>query len=180
MTDRGLTSEQLIGMFYELDLWLAARKADTYRIVVVGGAAIALQWNPSRLTNDVDAISEGFTDELREGIAAVAAKQGDVRADWLNDARKISALSPQTDTSPTPVYEGTNLVVYGASARYVMAMKAISGRPVDLGDLPVLVSAADFDSLDEALEWIDHAYPLQQPPVPARYALEQTWADLYG
>ena len=138
-----------------------------------------LQWNPSRLTNDVDAVSEGFTDELREGIAAVAAKRGHVRADWLNDASKISTLSPQADASPTLIYEGTNLTIYGAGARYVMAMKAISGRPVDLADLPVLVRAADFDTLDEALEWIDRAYPLRPTPVSARYALEQIWADLH-
>ena len=61
----------------------------------------------------------------------------------------------------------------------MMAMKAISGRPVDLADLPVLVRAADFDTLDEALEWIDRAYPLRSTPVSARYALEQIWADLH-
>ena len=180
MSERGLTREQLIGLFEELDLWLAARQAAHYQILVVGGAAIALQWNPSRLTNDVDAVSEGFTDELREGIAAVAAKRGHVRADWLNDASKMSTLSPQADASPTPIYEGTNLTIYGAGARYVMAMKAISGRPVDLADLPVLVRAADFDTLDEALEWIDRAYPLRSTPVSGtRYALEQIWADLH-
>lgn len=178
MSERGLTREQLIGLFEELDLWLAARKAAHYQMLVVGGAAIALQWNPSRLTNDVDAISEGFTDELREGITAVAATQN-VRPDWLNDASKISTLSPQADASPTPIYEGTNLTIYGAGTRYVMAMKAISGRPVDLADLPVLVRAADFDTLDEALEWIDRAYPLRPTPVSARYALEQIWADLH-
>ena len=106
MSERGLTREQLIGLFEELDLWLAARQAAHYQILVVGGAAIALQWNPSRLTNDVDAVSEGFTDELREGIAAVAAKRGHVRADWLNDASKMSTLSPRPTLPPPPYTKG--------------------------------------------------------------------------
>ena len=143
-----------------------------------GGAAVSLQWDPRRLTNDVDVVSDGLPSDLWKGAAAVAAGQKGVRVDWLNDAAKIGALSRQVDAEPTLVYEGTNLMVYGAGARYVMAMKLVAGREIDLKDLPTLLKAAEFESLDEALEWVTRAHSHRLIPVAAQYILEEAWDDL--
>jgi len=67
--------------------------AQPFDLLAVGGAAIALQWDPGRVTDDVDVISDLLPADLWEGAAAVAASRDDVRADWLNDAAKIGALS---------------------------------------------------------------------------------------
>lgn len=150
-----------------------------YHILVVGGAAIAMQWDHARMTNDVDVVSDDLASELREGVAAVAAKQRGVRTDWLNDAAKIGSLSPQVDPDPCLIYKGTKLMVYGASARYVMAMKLVAHRPIDLEDLPILLREADFESLEEALEWVARAHSHRPIPVAAQYLLEELWADLY-
>lgn len=149
----GLTPDQLLELFGALDSWLVRRMGELaapLELLVVGGAAIAMQWDRGRLTNDVDVVSNRLPRDLWEGAAEVAAGQEGVRPDWLNDAAKIGALSARVDAEPTLVYEGTNLLVYGASARYVMAMKLVAGREIDLKDLPTLLRAAEFESLDEA------------------------------
>lgn len=176
----GLTPAQLSDLFNALDRWLVSEMGELpepFNLLVVGGAAVSLQWDPRRLTNDVDVVSDGLPGELWKGAAVVAAGQEGIREDWLNDAAKIGALSHRVDSGPTLVYEGTNLQVYGASARYVMAMKLVAGREVDLEDLPTLLRAAKFESLDEALEWVTRAHSHRLIPVAAQYILEEAWDE---
>lgn len=144
-------------------------------LLVVGGAAVSLQWNPRRLTRDVDVVSEGLPASLWRTAARVAEEQEGVQTDWLNDAAKIGALSPLADADPTLIYEGRNIRVHGAGARYVMAMKLVAGREIDLSDLPTLLGAADFESLDEALDWVARAHAHRLIPVGAQYILEEAW-----
>ena len=49
---------------------------------------------------------------------------------------------------------------------------------MDLDDLPTLLRAAQFESLDEALEWVTRAHSHRLIPVAAQYILEEAWADL--
>ena len=179
--DKGLTPVELCGLIGALDQWLVqelGEMAQPLDLLAVGGAAIALQWDPGRVTDDVDVISDLLPADLWEGAAAVAASREDVRADWLNDAAKIGVLSPQVDAEPALIYDGRNIRVYGASARYVMAMKAVAGRPTDLEDLPGLVEEGRFGSLDEALEWVARAHSHHQVPVAAQYIIESVWAEI--
>ena len=178
-SEEGLTPDQLLGLFGALDRWLVREMGELaapFELLVVGGAAISMQWDPVRVTNDVDVVSDRLPGDLWQGVAEVAAGQQGVRPDWLNDSAKIGALSPQMDAGPTLVFEGTNLLVYGASARYVMAMKLVAGREVDLKDLPTLLRAAEFESVDEALEWVARAHSQRLIPVAAQYILEEAWA----
>ncbi len=178
--DEGLTPAQIYGLMGALDLWLISEMgelAEPCDLLVVGGAAVSLQWNPARLTNDIDVISDMLPGGLWEGAAAVAGAQEGVRLDWLNDAAKIGALSHEVDARPTLLYEGRTLRVYGAGARYVLAMKLVAGREVDLGDLPTLLEAAAFESLDDALEWTARAHSHRQVPVAAQYILEDAWEE---
>ena len=72
-------------------------------MLAVGGAAISLQWNPGRLTNDVDVVSEGLPPELWAAVARVAADREDVQPDWLNAAARIGTLSERVAVDPIPV-----------------------------------------------------------------------------
>ena len=178
--DEGLTPAQLYGLLGALDGWLVSELGEMpepFDLLVVGGAAVSLQWDPARLTNDVDVISDMLPPVLWEGAASVAVHQKGVRTDWLNDAAKIGALSTEVDARPTLMYEGRTLRVYGAGARYVLAMKLVAGRAVDLGDMPTLLDAAEFESLDDALSWTARAHPHRQIPVAAQYILEEAWEE---
>ena len=63
--------QDLRSLFSEIDAELSAGGSKTvYRVVIVGGAAVALVV-PGRLTGDVDVVSEGMPDELRRAAASV-------------------------------------------------------------------------------------------------------------
>ena len=146
-------------------------------MLVVGGAAISMQWDPGRLTRDVDVVSEGLPPKLWQVVADVAEGQDRVASDWLNAAARIGALAPDFDPEPTLLYRGQNLHVYGASARYVLAMKAVAGRPVDIKDMPALLTACEFKSFDELLETVTQAHSHHQVPVATQYILREAWDD---
>lgn len=113
----------MLGFFDELDSELASECLDTpYHIVIVEGAAIALQL-PGRMTGDVDVVSEGMPPALRRVVERVAAPNG-LRPDWINSAAKLKtvAIAPE----PKPVFTGTNLVVEAAGPRYLLAMKLVA------------------------------------------------------
>ena len=129
----GLTPDQFQRLFGALDQWLVRRMGELeapLELLVVGGAAISMQWDPGRVTSDVDLVSDRLPGDLWEGAAEVAAGQEGVRPDWLNDAAKIGALSPRVDCRTHPrIRRERTCWFMGPSARYVMAMKLVAGRP---------------------------------------------------
>ncbi len=70
----------------------------------------------SRLTGDIDIISEGMNAELRSVCAAVAEKHG-LASDWLNDGAKGFAVA--IDLEPQRLFTGQCLVVDSAGPRYI-------------------------------------------------------------
>ena len=89
--DEGLTPAQLYGLMGALDQWLVSevgKMPTSFELLVVGGAAVSLQWDPARLTNDVDVISDRLPRALWEGAASVATSQKGVRTDWLGYAKR--------------------------------------------------------------------------------------------
>lgn len=71
-SDTGLNAELLLELFAEVDAELEEH-GGPLSILIVGGAAIALQWG-GRWTNDVDVVSEGLTSELRAAVARVGSR----------------------------------------------------------------------------------------------------------
>ena len=80
-----------------------------------------MQWDPGRYTKDVDVVFPGPTPMLWKVVADVAEGREGVDRDWLNAAAQLMVPVPDFDPEPTLVYEGQNIHVYGASARYVLA-----------------------------------------------------------
>ena len=168
-------SEQLWDLFVALDSKLAAQPRPL-GLLVVGGAAIALLWNPSRLTRDVDVV-ERIPGVVEQAAAAVAAETEGLSLRWLNDAAMVARPTGLVDQDPTVVYPGVNLTVSVAAARYVLAMKVFAGRVVDRGDLPVLFAAACVASLDEVIDLHREAYPGVSLHASARRTVEQAWTE---
>ena len=147
-------------------------------VVVVGGAAIAMQWNPGRATYDVDVVSEGIP-AVFWGVVADVGRVEDLDAEWLNAAARVKAPTGPTPGEPTAIYLGSHLRVYGASPHYVLAMKLLTGRGVDLEDVPILLDVVQPTSRDELYDLVERAYPTAQIPASARYIIEQSW-DAYA
>ena len=56
-------------------------------------------------------------------------------------------------------------------------MKLVSGRGVDVGDMPALLEAARPESRDELYDLVERAYPNRPIPASTRYIIEEVWAD---
>ena len=172
-----LTAKRIDDLFAAVDSGLGgARLAAPVKIVVVGGAAVAMQWNPRRTTYDVDIVSEGIPEQFWRVVATVG-REAELDEDWLNAAARVKAPTGPTPGGPTEIYRGPNLRVYGAGAHFVLAMKLLSGREVDRGDMPALLDATRPESPDELYELVEQAYPHAQIPASTRYIIETVWAD---
>ena len=120
-----LTVERIGELLPALDARLGGMVVPV-ELLVVGGAAVAMQWNPRRSTYDVDVVNVGIPQMLWDAVAAVA-EAGGLGVHWLNDAAKVAVPTGTVPGSPSLLYQGSNLAVYGASVHMVMAMKLRSG-----------------------------------------------------
>ena len=142
----------------------------------MGGAAIALLWNPRRTTYDVDVVSEGVPSVFWD-VVAVVGREERLEDGWLNAAARVRAPTGTTPGEPSVVYLGSNLRVYGASAHYVLAMKLLAGRETDRKDTPDLLEAVQPQSRDALYDLVEQAYPTAQIPASTGYIIDQVWDD---
>jgi len=159
---RMLSDKELRQLLSDLDAEISARGIfpEKYQLSMfaVGGAVLALEWG-HRMTHDLDIISEGLTVELRRLIADVG-KRYYVRADWLNDGAKAKMPDVRSfGTKPKVLFEGENIIIYGAEVELIIAMKLVSGREVDLEDILFLLQKTSIKTCDELLDLIQKAYP---------------------
>ena len=170
-----LTPSHLTHLFAALDYKLSPRDVPI-DLLVVGGAAIALQWNPDRLTRDVD-VTDPLPDDVVAAVAAVAADMEGLSTYWLNNGAMVTRPPGAIPRDPTVVYAGSTLTVSTAGAPYVLALKVTAGRAADRADLPVLFDAAGITSLDAVYALQRAAYPGVPLHHAARWRAEQAWTD---
>ena len=163
--------ERLLALLAEVDAELAHDAAgEPIHLVIIGGAAMSMLMDV-RCTGDVDVVSETITSELRDATRRVAQRHG-LRPDWINDAAKLKAVNVAVE--PERVYRGERLVVDSAGRRYILAMKLLSARPVDLADCVHLVRDLNLASEQQLLDLMETAMPSPlRPTVTMQYfALE--------
>ena len=171
----GFDASRIQDLLRALDAKLAAAgaRADIY---LVGGAAIALSFDDTRATRDLDAVFVP-TEAVRQAVAAVAQDE-DLLADWLNDAVK-GFVPPGVDQAQRVVFESEHLRVCTASAEHLLAMKVAASRVErDRADLELLVHQLGLTSSDQALEvartCLGPGYPI--PPL-AMYLLDEIFEN---
>ncbi len=160
--------ERLFRLLNE-ELTTASVKGEVY---LVGGAVMCLAFEARESTRDVD----GFfvpTKKVREAAARVALASG-IDERWLNDGVK-GYLSERGSFS---LYlELSNLSIFCADARYLLAMKSLAMRIgeefQDLDDIRYLLRHLDIRSYDDALAILSNYYPLDRFPQKTLYALEE-------
>ena len=167
----GLDAAGITRLLGALDEQLAER-GTTADVYLVGGAAIALGFDATRTTRDLDAVFVP-TSEVRAAAAAVAVAYG-LTEDWLNDAVK-GFVPPGTDAHQLVVFESPHLRVAVAGAEHLLAMKVAAARvEQDRDDLTLLVQALGITSADQALAvaraCLGPGYPI---PPRAMYLLEE-------
>jgi hypothetical protein len=141
---------EILALFAELDGVMQERNVQG-SILVVGGAAIALQTTGHRVTRDIDALFEDSADFIK-CIQIMARKHG-FENNWLNNTVKSMTVYFRNDESPKTVYAGKNLTAEISSPEYVIALKVIAGRPQDISDIVMLSKefSLDIDDIRNAV-----------------------------
>lgn len=131
-----LSREEIVELLDELAARLGAADVAA-RIYVVGGAAIALDWDTRRSTRDIDAVLRPAL-TVRD-VAAQMGKERHLPADWLSDA--VAHWVPaESRTAPARVHLRRGAVeIVTAPATHLLAMKMAAFRATDMSDLRLLV-----------------------------------------
>ena len=144
--------------FEDLAEHLAAREVRGH-IYVVGGAAMVMAHRRSKSTLDVDALTIDPREAILEAAEEVAREHG-LDRDWLNDeVRRFEVLPYRPDETPEVLFDSPYLVVTGASARHMLAMKVRTGRARDERDIKLLLRQLGVTTMREVREIHGAVYP---------------------
>jgi hypothetical protein len=152
MSTTGFDRNRIIELLTELGRRLSA-KGVAGRLYIVGGAAMALEFDTRRSTRDIDAVLHPPT-TLADEAASMAAELG-LPPGWLSDS--ASPFIPLPDLDPVPLdVEGLQVAV--SSPANLLAMKMAAGRPQDLTDLVVLFRHLKIRSPEQAVDLAERMY----------------------
>ena len=169
---RKFTKAEMLGFFAEVDAGLPP--GEPIRIVVIGGAAVSF-FAPSRVTDDVDVISEGMPQVLTDVAAQVARRHG-IRRRWINDAARV--VQPTVEWDLGEVYVGERLEVWRTGPQYLLATKLLAGRPVDVEDAVPLAVAAGITTEEAMEDLVTKAYPSRLLTPALQYRIAQVAAEV--
>ena len=126
---------------------------------VVGGAVMVMAHRRSKSTLDVDALAIDSREAGLEAGKGVAREQR-LAPDWLIDeVRRIGVLPYRQDKTHEVLFDPPYLVVTGASARYMLAMKIRTRRASDERDIKLLMRQLGVTTMREVREIRSSVYP---------------------
>ncbi len=132
---------------------------------MVGGAAMALAYDATRVTRDVDArfLPHGIVIEEARNVADDLG----LPYWWLNEQASVY-ISGKDDPGKRRVFDHPGLRVMTASPAHIFAMKALASRTRDIDDLRLLAEIVPVETASQALQICADFYP--DEPVPERSA----------
>lgn len=133
-----------------------ARRGVVADVFIVGGAAMAMAYDATRVTRDVDAMFVPHGVVVEES-RAVAEELG-LPQWWLNEQASVY-LSGRDDPGKKRVFDHPGLRVMVASPHHIFAMKALAARIRDVDDLRSLAPLAGVSSVEDALQLCRDFYP---------------------
>ena len=158
-----LDRDALIGLLDDLAGRLRRRRVRAH-VYVMGGAAMTLAFARERSTHDIDARIDSAHAAVTEAVREIA-RERQLPGSWLNE-QATSFLPRRPDTAAPTLYDSPNLVVTGASPRYLLAMKLRSARGHDEKDVATLIRHLGINTAAEAVDVHDHLFP--DTPMTAR------------
>ena len=151
-----LNVDRVSVLLAELGERLAGRGIEG-EIYVVGGAAMMLAYDRTRLTRDIDAVGVP-QEEIDSEVRAMAKDHKDLGPDWLN-ARVLPMLPRGVDSGRLQVLGGPGLTVNVASPKWLLAMKARAARGRrDLDDVWVLCQVLGLRTTAEVWQICDEVW----------------------
>lgn len=141
----------------EVDAVLAATtpRGAAYTLYCVGGFAMGRS-SQSRLTQDID-VATPIPAAVCAAAAEVAARHG-MNPAWLNDQVSEMIQAPLPADRFVEVCRGRCLIVCGADDELMLALKLMSGRGRDVGDIVELARRTGRATPDDLLDAWDRIY----------------------
>lgn len=170
MSGHELSREQVVQLLGEVGEILQQQGLEA-ALYVVGGAAMALEFNARRVTRDVDVSLRAGGGEFWAAAAEVAQRhQLDPR--WINSSAS-AFMTNEPDSAATELnLPGLRIAV--ASVEHLIAMKLRAMRERDLDDLEVLFRHGGISSPRQAAaihdRLFDDSYIGYSDPAEAEYA----------
>src|SRR5450756_55696 len=158
VTDPGgvlLDREQLERAFTALGDRLV-RRGVVADVFIVGGAAMALAYDATRVTRDVDSLFVPHGVVLDE--ARNVAQELGLPMWWLNEQASVY-ISGKDDPGKRRVFDHPGLRVTAASPRHIFAMRALAARTRDVDDLRLLAEMIGVDSAAAAVQICAEFFP---------------------
>jgi hypothetical protein len=156
--------EQLFFLMDELAKALSkiSKRGEMFKLYLVGGAAMLMQYNSRPMTGDFDGDWTG-EDRFKRCVNKVAKKHG-LSQTWCN--RKVTTGSGFTEriyTNSHIFLQFDNLTVYVADDDILLCMKLVAGRQKDGIDARVLVSQLRMKGVTVSTKWVyerlQYCYP---------------------
>ena len=141
--------EHLQALFSELAEELRRRDARAH-VYIAGGAAMAMAWGRERTTQDVDARIDSAHDAMTASVRAVAKRHG-LPSTWLNE-QATTYFPAAPDRRAPVVFDSPWLVITGASAEHLLAMKLEAARSGDIDDIRTLLGVLEIRTPGPAVE----------------------------
>ncbi|MYH27691.1 MAG: hypothetical protein F4137_02315 [Acidobacteria bacterium] len=143
-------------LFDELSAALEARGVRGH-VYLIGGGAMITGYGRDRTTKDVDVRIDEAKDEVLAAAAAIGERYGlDER--WL-DLGAAQFVPRGDDVRAKTVHNSPGLLVTGASAEHLLAMKVFAGRRPDLDDIKHLAGILGIRRTSTAIRICERAYP---------------------
>ena len=126
-------------------------------VYIVGGAAMTLAYRRDRSTHDIDARIDSGHSATVNAVREIARERR-LPESWLNE-QATSYMPREPDARAPTLYNSPYLVVTGASAEHMLAMKLESGRNTDRQDIETLLDHLELRRPDEAARIHERLFP---------------------
>ncbi len=150
-------------------------------LYVIGGAAMIMAYGRIEATADIDALGVENQAVVQAAARRVAEARG-LPQTWLNfDLQFLDLPSPESDQVAQVLFDSPHLVVTGASAEHMLAMKVHACREKDRDDIRLLLQRLRIRSIQEVDRIHNSVFVGWSVPwrnrVTVRELLEELWRD---
>ena len=153
-----------------LDEELRKRGTRTH-IYVFGGACVSLSFDRNRVTGDIDVHVREEHGAVQDAILKIARRR-EWPTTWMNE-QGTQKLPRTADTRAGVLYQSPHLVVTGASAEHVIAMKMRAGRNIDWQDIECVARQNGIGSAEELERIHDAVFPEEELPERSKLKLRE-------
>ena len=145
-------------------------------IYIIGGAAMTMAYQRDRTTQDVDTRIDDGHQAVLTAVSTIARRHG-LPTNWLNE-QAIAYLPAPPDRRTPVVFDSPHLIITGASAEHLLAMKLEASRRTDQADIATLLRTLDIRDANAAMAIHADLFPFSEQADRARKILAATLAEL--